>query len=148
MKQLSGKLTALYLIGGICAISSLVFTLFSLYIIPHVFFDSLYPIPKFLIHLGEWLQAHHNITGFVLSIATVSPFIIFAIFFAVASKAISRRFDMQTLDVTDEQATELRWQPGWRRNIMIILLAAVTLLLLTFLLDFVIIIDELSHLPS
>ena len=146
MKQLSGRLAVLYLIGGVCTILSLVLTLFSLYILPNIFFGVDYPLPQFLMRLAEWLQAQHNFTGVVLAIATISPVIILAVSFGLVSKAFSRRFEINTLDVTSEQAKELQWQSGWRQNIGIILLAAGLLLLVIFLLDFVIIIDELSHL--
>jgi len=146
MRPSPKHLTLFYLAAAICSISALALFLLSLYILPNVFFGAQYAIPDIVIQVGEWFRIHHEFTGAVLAIATFAPFILLALILGLLSRSISRRVEVKTIDVTEAQSEELQLHGNWRQYTFIILLSAIGLILLVFLLNAVILIDELSHL--
>ena len=79
----------LWLIDDVFALLGLILFLFSLYIIPYVFFDFTYLVPDFILGLNQWFIENYALSGLQLKMAVFLPFFLGSIVLLLISKLMT-----------------------------------------------------------
>ncbi|ASQ45869.1 hypothetical protein [Legionella clemsonensis] len=105
--------SVLFIVGIISLVLSLVLFVFSLYIIPFLFWDWVYDVPEFISIWREWLKSEYNFThmGATWSIflMLIAPSLLFGYISYLASNYIDNRIYHLVPDkVENEMQEEIR----------------------------------------
>ena len=64
----------------------------TLYLIPYLFFNAVYAVPEFVVHLHHRLSHEHGLSGHLHAAAVLAPILIGAIVFGAIARVISEYF--------------------------------------------------------
>ena len=101
----SPEFNVTYLIGFFLELLGLCLLTFSIYLIPHVFFGLLYPLPDAVFAVEWWLDTHHNPPIYHVLIVFL-PFFLSGILCFYEARRLTQRIEKQTLGQDDLSLAE------------------------------------------
>ena len=103
--KLSPEFNLIYGIGFFLEITGLCLLIFSIYIIPHVFFGAIYPLPETLFSIEWWLDTQHN-TGIYRAGIIFLPFFLASLLCLFEARNLTKRIESQLLGQDDLSLAE------------------------------------------
>ncbi len=123
-----------YLTAIICAIMSLFFLGFTLYLIPHILLGSDFAMPGIFVRYVQWLELHHRLSGILLFITLALPFVIAGLFFFALGKGMTNRFEKSEIG-QELEAITLKKKPQQVHPAWSILLGITIILFLALIIE-------------
>lgn len=80
---------------GLCSL------IFAIYLVPHLFFGFMYPLPPIVFSVEWWLASHQHATAFHYGLIIFLPFLLTGVLCLFEAKNLTQQIEQQVLSQAD-----------------------------------------------